>query len=172
MKIKLILTVLMISIVPAAPILCGIILFGIFMYPTKLPKDKDLIVLFSAHREEFEKLRKMADVDGGRGMIIKAYDSNSKLEKSRQQEYDDIIPKISAGMSVRWEEGGVVKYIIARDGCVISDSWDKGIAYIPGNHERYGTIKHDLDDVGKLGTGTYSRKIEPNWFLFYWFYKE
>ena len=135
--------------------------------PSKFPQDQYLIALYSAHHEAFEELRKMADEDGSKQMFISAFDSTSKLPKSRQQEYNNLLSRISSGMTVCTCDDGIVRFILAGEGCAISSGWIKGIEYIPRNYEKHGVIVNDLDDVSKLGTRIHLRKLEPNWFLFY-----
>ena len=154
-------------------VLVVFILFGIFIYwephrpPSKFPEDQTLIALFSAHHEAFEKIRKMADEDRKKEMFISASDLTKDLSGSHQQEYNNLLPRLSSGMTVSMRDDGIVRFVQAHDGFVISSSWEKGIEYIPGNCEKHAVIIPNLDDVSKLGGGLYLRKLEPNWFLFY-----
>jgi hypothetical protein len=167
MSVKLILRVGIVLVLLSLSIL------GIFTYwtrsrlPSKFPLDQNLITLFSAHHEAFEKLRKMADEDWGRQAEFSAFDSNSKLARSRQQEYDNLLSGIGSGVSETRDYDGTIRFVLAGQGTAISPGWLKGVEYILGNYEKKGVIVHDLDDVSKLATGVYLRQLEPNWFLVY-----
>jgi len=137
------------------------------LLPTEIPRDQNLIALFSTHHEEFEKLRKMADEDGRTQYFIYAFDTKSRLARSHQQEYDDLLPRIGPGIIVVRCDNGIIRFIIAKEGISIGPEREKGIVYIPGDYEKHGVIVHDLDDVSKFGCRTHLRKLEPNWFLFY-----
>jgi hypothetical protein len=167
MSVKLILKVGIVIV------LLSLFVLGIFTYwtrsrlPSKFPLDQNLITLFSAHHEAFEKLRKMADEDWGRQAYFSAFDSTSKIAGSRQQKYDNLLSGISSGVTETRDYDGTVRFVLAGQGSAISPDWLKGVEYIPDNYEKKGVIVHDLDDVSKLAPGVYLRQIEPHWFLVY-----
>jgi len=105
----------------------------------------------------------MIDEDGRRKLFISAFDSDSKL--ANQQEYDNLMPRISSGMMACTGDNGIVRFIMAGEGIAISPGWIKGIEYIPG--KKHGVIVDDLNDVSKFGTRIHLRRLGPNWFLFY-----
>jgi hypothetical protein len=154
-------------------VLLALLVLGVFAYwkrtrlPSKFPSDQALITLFSTRHEAFEKLRKMADEDVGKQADLSASDPTSKLTKSRQEEYDNLLSGIGSGISESRDYDGTVRFVLAGQGTAISPSWLKGIEYIPGNYEKHGVIVHDLDDVSKLAPNVYLRQLEPHWFLVY-----
>lgn len=134
---------------------------------SKFPLDQNLITLFTAKHDVFEKLRKMANEDWGKQATFSISDSSGKLEKSRQQEYDDLLLQIGSGVIETRDYNGTITFNLAGEGVAIGPTWSKGIVYVPESSEKEGIIVQNLDDVSKLAPGVYLRPIEPNWFIFY-----
>jgi hypothetical protein len=150
-----------------------LLVLGVFIFwrthpvKSKFPLDQNLITLFTAKHDVFEKLRKMADEDWGKQATFSVSDSSSKLAESRQQEYHDLLLQIGSGVIERRDYNGTITFNLAGEGVAIGPTWGKGIMYIPGSSEKEGIVVQNLDDVSKLAPGVYLRPIEPNWFIFY-----
>jgi len=130
------------------------------------PKDRELIALFYAHHHEFEKLKEMATEDATRGWYL-GHSEESALDDKRQLEYSRyisaILPGLRVVMSYHW-----LRFMFAHEGVAIGPSWVKGIEYVPpANYGMAGIVLTNLDKAPSLSAGTYLRKIEPDWFVFY-----
>jgi hypothetical protein len=146
----------------------------------KAPKDQKLLEIFNAHREVFEKLQQMATEDARNGRYLDApyFDGGSKFDKSRQQEYENIISEIRPGLHVAIDgHDKVVRFIFAGGGTsAIGPGWVKGIEYVPESFEIEGVtysqgwqgiVSTNLDNARMLPANVYVRQIEPKWFIFY-----
>ena len=131
------------------------------------PEDQELIAIFHAHRQAFEKLQGMTGEDAQRGWYLGASDF-SKLALERQQGYQRLISEIRPGLEVAINgQDDVVRFIFALEGTAIGPGWVKGIEYVPGDYSREGVLSADLDGARKLPANVYLRQIEPKWFVFY-----
>lgn len=151
-------------------------------------KDQDLIAVFHAHQETFEKLQKMATEDAQQGRYFNSPDfEGSKLNGSRQQEYKDLVSKIIPGLTANIDYDSSMRFIFAGGGLsAIGPGWAKGIEYVPGSCETKGAVyansvikgiayhqegegvaSTNLDQAQALPANVYLRPIETNWFIFY-----
>ena len=151
-----------------------IFLVGIFFFyladPLNLraPKDQILLKVFHDHREEFEKLQKMALEDlPNVSYFNDSVLNNSKLSRQRQEEYKYLLDKIWPSLTITIGNDDQVLFIFAGGGILsIGPEWSKGIVYKPYD-DKSGTIAPNLDKMRTAPANDYIRPIEPKWFLFY-----
>jgi hypothetical protein len=138
------------------------------------PKDQELLTIFNAHREAFEKLQQMATEDAKNGRYFcepyleQAAFEGIKIDEARLHEYKTLIAEIHPGLD--WSIDGhdnTVRFMFAGEGSAIGPSWVKGIEFVAGNYERHGLIQTNLDQASRLPANAYINPIETNWFLFY-----
>ncbi len=114
----------------------------------RAPTDQMLIMAFKQHSALFEDLRQK-----------KA--SHEKVEQAKLTALPGIL-----GIGAGWN--GVIRFVYAEGGLLaVGSGWAKGIEYIPGDYQKEGDIRPELDDARKLPEGVYLREIEPHWFIFY-----
>ena len=129
--------------------------------------DRQLMTVFQAHRETFERLRQMTVQD----MPLESYFSESHLDKRmrhvRWQEYKRLLSEIRSGVLVGGSDFSVeasnrsVRFVFAQ-----GSQWTKGLEYLPGSIDREGVIAQNLDRPSSLLAGeVYLRQIAPNWFI-------
>jgi hypothetical protein len=131
------------------------------------PRDQELISIFHADRQAFERLQKMATEDARRGWYLGGSDL-SKLDQPRRDEYKNLISQIRPGLivAVTGPTGGL-RFMFSGEGVAIGPGWVKGIEYGPGDYSPDGVFLPDLDKAAGLPPNVYLRQIEPNWFIFY-----
>jgi hypothetical protein len=173
----------------AVPIVCVLALPLIFILvclliyhfgKLGLPKDGDLIALFRANHQGFDRLRTMATEDAGAVAIIsKGNIRRTKLSESRREEYLHwlaISRNMTIGIGPLIPDGNIttgaiqyeVNFIFARGGLLLSigPAWMKGIVYLPDGYEKFGTTVTNLDKA-PAKNGTYLVPIERNWYVIY-----
>lgn len=129
----------------------------------RAPKDQDLISLFHDHRKAFDRLSQMVNQMVSKGI---AYGTKQNPE---YPEYKELLSELHPVPMVSWNYGGKVTFVFADGGLsAIGPGWSKGIIYIPGSYERDGIIMQNLDAANKLPAQSYLRRIEPNWFIYYY----
>ena len=151
-------------------------------------KDADLIAIFHAHRQAFDKLQQMAAEDVRHGWHL-GITEKDKISKSRLQQYkyEQLISEIYSGLDVAMDGYGDGMRFIFKGGGIsaISPGWVKGIQYVPGAYETNGAIygkrevngvaypewqgliSSNLDEASTLPPNVYLRPIEPKWFIFF-----
>lgn len=131
------------------------------------PSDQNLISAFRGHRQAFGQIQEMATEDMRRGWYL-GTSSPSKLDQSRQSQYNSLIYQIRPGLRVVTNGyTGVVRFIFAGEGSAIGSDWFKGIEYVPGDYGQEGTLLPDLNKAAGLPARVYMREIEPRWLIFY-----
>jgi hypothetical protein len=134
-----------------------------------LPKDSELVALFRANREAFERLRTMAMEDSG-SVFYLSEDTlkQSPLSEARRDEYARLMafyPKLTLGLGSHQVTFGFARGGV---GLAIGQSWIKGITYLPDGYEKGCVMTKSLDDLGmRVSDGVYLVPIERNWYLIY-----
>lgn len=162
--------------------LLALIVFGwIFFNPFKpLIADKKLIDYFYQHQSNFEKITKMANEDSNVKSIYEDYvllegynnwkdDSQKGFSTKRWNEYKELFTQLGEGLHYVSKEGDIlkidsasiaVKNLDGLESIVIS----KGYAYSLKEPSR---LVDSLDEFGFETSGTYYKKIEGNWYLYF-----
>lgn len=162
-------------------ILLAIVLGWIWFYPLKpLTSDKKLIKNFYQHQSAFEQVVKMAKEDSEVKMIYEDYvslknyetwlnDSQEGFSTKRWNEYKEIFNQLGEGLHYVSKRGDIleidsasiaVKSLEGLESIVIS----KGYAY---SLKEPSHLVDSLDELGFEDTGTYYKKIEGNWYLYF-----
>ena len=150
--------------------------------PRNDPKDQELLAIFNAHHGAFQRIQQMATEDSRRGLYLDSSifyvpdpSQPNHFEKSRQQEYTNLISEIRPSQRVVIVGLGIVtifevtsvRFIFAGGGTAIGPDWVKGIEFVPGDFRRDGVLLTNLDGASALPANVYLRQIETNWFIFY-----
>jgi hypothetical protein len=162
-----------------------VVVVVMYFIPTRVPKDKELIASFHAHRGTFEQLHAMAVKDMQNGWYIHwlqedwwclgrwwclASSKPSGMPASRWEDYKDLIsqirPKVD-GVNIDYNGSMYFGFAGGRTGLAPEPRWSKGIGYIPPGVKRWEALLPDLDGAHKLPANVYIREIEPNWFILY-----
>jgi len=132
------------------------------------PRDSQLLKTFHDHHDAFEQIRLMAAQDMQHGWYL-GLSEMSKIDESRQSQYERQISQIQSGLKVGvGGQDGVVRFIFANGSrlLAIGDGWAKGIEYIPVIYNKQGRMTN-LDMMQNVQSGVYLRQIDTNWFIFY-----
>lgn len=132
----------------------------------RAPKDDELIFIFAMHRQEFEQLSQLAIQDSSVESYFSASHLDDRLGEARKREYDKLLSEIRTGLVVT-TSGQSVRFIFASGGLsAIGPGWLKGIEFLPGDSNRGGQVKDDLDRPASLPEGgVYLRMIQPKWYI-------
>jgi hypothetical protein len=188
MNLKRVLFKVTLGILLACVLVC-LILAGVFLFwlhswgqyssfGLNVSKDQELIAIFHAHHEAFEKLQQMATEDSQYGWGFSSpdfegaeldekyrqeyekdpryawyfkspYFEGGKLKKARRKEYQDLVSEISPGLTIGTDYNSGMRFVFAGGGTsAIGPGWAKGIEYVPGSRETNGAVYGKMEING------------------------
>jgi hypothetical protein len=153
-------------------LLLSAVFFGHSESLVNMPKDTELIKLFRAHRDAFERLAAIGMEDAGTVSHVSVEalnkeplaDGRQNLPVVRRDEYKRLLSSIRPDL---WMGIGIngVSFSYWR-GVSSGRSCEKGITYIPYSPERIGMIVNNLDKQ-PAENDVYLVPIEPKWYIIY-----
>ena len=146
-------------IFPIALLVCVCLLARLWMGVSnvRVPSDRELLAIFATHRQTFEDFK----------TIALSNLSTERLSKAQQEVHDALLQKISPGITGSPDWDKTVTFVFAHEGTALTPGWSKGIRYIPASNRIPGQLRSDLDEIQKAPPMVYLRRIEPEWYIFY-----
>jgi len=136
------------------------------------PSDEALIALLKAHRPAFDSVVRMVATDDNPEPWLYNYDyakPRNRADEEKRKRFDQLVKEIGFRGEVTTAPDRSVDFtFVMAWPSGLGLGWGKGISYKPVFMLTQSTMVQSLDQARKRASGAYYRKLDENWYLFYY----